>query len=424
MELMITLPLTLPDQPLSLDALEGVIQEWGQEVKRCALAQAWAVQATEHPVVACPACQSCERQRAGHKSRWVETLFGPVRLARQRYRCRACGGHFQPDDLLLTPLLGAGRCTPRLRELAATCGASWPYQQAAVVLGSVRGAPLAAETIRAIVAATGQAVAIQYQAEATTACQPPAAAPLPTVRPARVEVVLDGAWIHSREQARGMEIKVGTVHTGSVRCGETRTRLLTRRYAASADGVTRFGTLVTAAIDHLDGFTADAQTLLGDGAAWIWHLGATILPDATPVLDRWHLRDARRRATRAAVPDKAERAPWSAQIEGALEVGAVDAACAMLAEMAQQYPHPALGKFATYLRNQAEHIPDYAARRAAGETIGSGVGEKGVDVVVNRRLKGRRGMRWLRTRADGVVALRLAVLNDEWDDRIAAVLAA
>lgn len=424
MELMIPLPLTLPDQPLSLDELEGVIQEWGQAIKRAALAQAWAAQATARPMVACPACQSCARQRAGHKPRWVETLFGPVHIARQRYRCRACGGHYQSDDALLVPLLGAGRCTPRLRELAATCGASWPYQQAASVLGKVRGSPLAAETIRGIVATTGKAVATQYQAEATAACQPPATAPPPAVAPARLEVVLDGAWVHSREHRHSMEIKVGTVHTGSERCGMTRTRLSTRRYAACAASISHFGPLVTAAIDHLNGFTAAAQTLLGDGAAWIWHLGAAILPDATPVLDRWHLRDARRRATRAAVPDKTERAPWSIQLEDALEVGAVAVACAVLAQMTQQYPHPALGTFATYLGNQAERIPDYAARRAAGETIGSGVGEKGVDVVINRRLKGRRGMRWLRARADGVVALRLAVLNDEWDDRIDSALAA
>jgi len=33
-------------------------------------------------------------------------------------------------------------------------------------------------------------------------------------------------------------------------------------------------------------------------------------------------------------------------------------------------------------------------------------------------------MRWWRVRAGGVVALRLAVLNDEWDHRLAAALAA
>jgi hypothetical protein len=33
-------------------------------------------------------------------------------------------------------------------------------------------------------------------------------------------------------------------------------------------------------------------------------------------------------------------------------------------------------------------------------------------------------MRWWRRRADGVVALRLATLNDEWEPRLSAALAA
>ncbi|MGI8688159.1 MAG: hypothetical protein ACR2M3_06225 [Thermomicrobiales bacterium] len=136
------------------------------------------------------------------------------------------------------------------------------------------------------------------------------------------------------------------------------------------------------------------------------------------------MRNARRRATRAAVPDKAERAPGSRRIDEALDAGAVGAALAVLAERAQPYPHPALREFATYLHNQAERIPDYEARRAVGQTIGSGVGEKGGDSVVNRRLKGRRGMRWMRARADEVVALRLTLLNGEWDDRVVIAHAA
>src|SRR5205085_5213093 len=110
---------------------------------------------------------------------------------------------------------------------------------------------------------------------------------------------------------------------GSERCGITRTRLTGRRYAATAAGVVAFGLLMTAAIGHLDGFAAASQTLLGDGAAWIWRLGAEIVPEATAVLDRWHLRDARRRATRAAVPDKEARRPWSVPLEDALDVGDV-----------------------------------------------------------------------------------------------------
>lgn len=421
---MITLPLTLPDHPLALAAMETTIHAWGLEAMRQGFAAAWQAQTAVRAPVPCPACQASAHRRAGTKVRHLETRFGPVVVRRQRLQCQQCGRYFQPDDALLTPVLGRGRCTPVLRVLAAQCGASWPYQQAATALGMLRGASIAPETIRQIVGRTGDVVARQYQQEAATACQPPASAPPPTVAPAQIDVALDGAWVHARDTVRGMEVKVGVVHTGSERCGATRTRLTNRRYTATAQGIGAFAPLVTAAIAHCDGFAGEEQTLLGDGAAWIWRLGGELLPDATPVLDRWHLREARRRATRAAVPDKEERAPWSIRMERALEVGAVETALAILAELVMQHPHPRLDEFAGYLRAQRGRIPDYAARRAAGKVIGSGVVEKGADLVVNRRMKGRRGMRWWRARAEGVVALRLALLNDEWERRVTAPAAA
>ena len=424
MQLMIPLPLTLPDMPLSLVELESAVHAWGLAIQQYALARAWQAQAAMRPPVPCPTCHAPEQQRVGTKARNVETRFGPVRLTRQRVRCQACGRHFQPDDAVLTPLLGAGQCTPLLRELAAQCGASWPYRQAAQVLTLLRGAPLAVETVRQMVAEVGRAVERQYADEALDVCQPPATTPPPVVAPTQLAVILDGAWIRCWDNAHGMEIKVGVIHTGSEACGATRTRLVQRRYAATAQGIASFAPLVTAAIDHVGGFVSEQQTLLGDGAAWIWRLGAEIVPTATQVLDRWHLRDARRRATRAAVPDKELRQPWSIRLEDALDVGDVPTALRVVGEVQQQHPHRALGEFATYLDNHAVRIPNYVARAEAGETIGSGAVEKGVDVVVNRRLKGRRGMRWWRVRADGVVALRLALLNDEWDHRLSAALAA
>lgn len=292
------------------------------------------------------------------------------------------------------------------------------------MVGTVRGVSLAVETVRRIAAPLGAAVAAQHDCEARRASAPPATAPPPTVAPAAIEVVLDGAWIHSRDTQHGMEVKVGVVHTGSEACGATRTRLVERRYAATAQGSAPFGCLVTAAVEQVDGFAAVEQTVLGDGAAWIWRLGAEVLPEATPILDRWHLREARQRAVRAAIPDKATRTPWSIRLEEALEQGKVTAAIATLTEMAQQFAHPALGEFAGFLTTHAAQIPDYATRWKAGQTIGSGAVEKGVDVVVNRRLKGRRGMRWRRDRAEELVALRMARLNDEWDERLDRALSA
>lgn len=416
MEVMIAHPLVLPDALLALDDLEAAVFAWGLTVMRQAFVQAWTAQAALRAEIPCPTCHGTTMRRAGTKPRHLETRFGPVVLARVRWCCRACGTHFQPDDALLAPVLGRGRGTPALRQLAAQCGASWPYRQAAAVVGMVRGSAIAVETVRRMVAHEGAIVVARQQADAARACTPPATAPLPVAHPPpAIEVALDGAWIHSHDNAHGMEIKVGVVHTGSERCGRTRTRLPTRRYAATADGVAPFVPLMTAAIDHLEGFASGEQTLLGDGAAWIWGVGEALLPTATPILDRWHLAEARRRALRAAIPEKETRRPWSVRIEAELEAGAVGAALVTLTEIAQLFPHPALRAFAGYLRTHAARIPDYAARRAAGQTIGSGTIEKGVDLVVNRRLKGRRGMRWWRMRAAEVVALRVVRLNDEWD---------
>lgn len=416
MEVMIAVPLVLPDRPLTVSEVEGCVQEWGCRVMRQGMATAWAAQAALRPEGSCPACGETASGGAGTKARRVETVFGPVALPRQRRRCAGCGRYFQPDDAVLVPELGAGRLSPRLRELAVLCGASWPYRQAAEVLGRLRGVPLAAETVRAVVGTVGHAAATAQATEAAAAVAPPATAPeVGRDTPARLEVELDGAWVHSHDNAHGIEVKVGVVHAGSVAVGATRRVLTQRAYAATAQGVGAFGPLVTALIEARNGFAAVLQTLLGDGAAWIWRLGGELLPDAVWVLDRWHLTDARRRALRAALPDKTLRAPWSARLEERLERGDVPGAVAVLEEVAAVVPHPALEEFARYLTTLAPAIPDYAARRAAGERIGSGGVEKGVDVVVNRRLKGRRGMRWWRERVEGMVALRLALLNDAWD---------
>jgi hypothetical protein len=422
-ELMIACPLVLPDGPLDLAQLEATVHAWGLAIQQQALAQAWQAQAGRRLPRSCPSCQGTAWRPAGSKPRQLETVFGPVRLLRQRVCCRACGHYFQPDDAGLAPLLGHGRCTPALRELAASCGASWPYQQAARVVGRLRGAPLSAETIRTVMAQTGTAVADQHAREAATACQPPPTAPDPDrARPQRLVVELDGGWVRSHDNAHGMEAKVGVIHAGSERIGRTRTRLIQRRFAATLAGVSDFGPLVTAAVEARNGYAAPEQTLLGDGAAWIWTLGRDILAEATPVLDRWHLADARRRTLRRARADPEQRAGWAARIEPCLEVGDVPGALAVLAELTQASEAPEVKEFAAFLANQASRIPDYAARRAAGLPIGSGGVEKGVDVVVNRRFKGKRGMKWGRARAEGVLALRVAELNDEWTQRLTPAL--
>jgi hypothetical protein len=293
---MIAVPLVLPEQALALGDLETRVEDWGRQVMRQALAAAWAARAAVRPVGPCPACGATASVGAGTKPRRVETVFGPVTLPRQRRRGAGCGRHDQPDEAGLGPELGAGRLSPHLRELTALCGASWPDREAARVLGRLRGVPLAAETVRAVVGTVGAPMATIQAQEAAPAVAPPATAPEPRPVPDRLAVAGDGAWGHSHDHPHGLEVKGGVVHAGSVVVGATRRELVQRASAATARGVAAFGARVTAAIEARNGFAAVVQERFGDGAAWIWRLGGEVRPDATRVLDRWHLTDARRRA--------------------------------------------------------------------------------------------------------------------------------
>ena len=65
MEVMIAVPLVLPEHALAVGALEAQVEAWGRQVMRQALAAAWAAQAALRPAGACPACGAAESRPAG-----------------------------------------------------------------------------------------------------------------------------------------------------------------------------------------------------------------------------------------------------------------------------------------------------------------------------------------------------------------------
>lgn len=66
------------------------------------------------------------------------------------------------------------------------------------------------------------------------------------------------------------------------------------------------------------------------------------------------------------------------------------------------------------VRGQASHIVDAEALQAAGDVVGSGMVEKAVDLVINRRITGRQGMCWSRATANAIVTNRTRILNATW----------
>jgi hypothetical protein len=231
------------DPAAGISGWEQAVQEAGREAMRRALAQAVHVYEQTHP--ACPHCSSAQSRSQGTVRRRVRTCFGRLALALRRQRCLACQRRFRPAQGCLVGLR-RGQVTPELAAACALAGASWPYVTAARVLHQLSGAQVSAEQVRHHTRQTGGQEAAAQQAEAERLRQPTAAdvraerevqdraqrAPRRPrqASPARLVVGLDGGWVPSREQAGGMEGKVGVVATGVVPVGKHgRQRLTPRR---------------------------------------------------------------------------------------------------------------------------------------------------------------------------------------------------
>jgi hypothetical protein len=241
-------------------------------------------------------------------------------------------------------------------------------------------------------------------------------------------VGLEGGWLPSREQHGGMEGNVGVVATGTARVGKHgRHRLTPRRYVATFATSEQVGALAWSAAVGLGGHEAAEQGVLGDGAEWIKTQAALHFPDALGILDWAHVARALHQAIRAARPGRAHRALrrevhrtlpdllWHGDLDATLDALTALRPAAAAAAAAPIESAAVLEDAIAYLRGQRAWLGNYATWQAAGYPVGSGLIERAVALVINRRMK-RQGMRWCRHNASSLVALRVRQLNADWDD--------
>jgi hypothetical protein len=223
-----------------------------------------------------------------------------------------------------------------------------------------------------------------------------------------------------REQAGGMEGKVGVVAPGMVPVGKHgRHRRTPRRSVAPFGTSEQVGQWAGAAAVPLDGYAARDPLVLGDGAEWIKTPAAAHCPAAVGLLDWAPVERAIHKAIRAACPglaNRSRRRERHQHLPDLLWQGEVDAALAQLRALrppAPADPVAVLEETLRYLEGQRRWLGNYAAWQAAGDPIGSGCIERAVAVVIHWRLK-KRGMRWSRPNAGARGALRVGQLHAAW----------
>ena len=158
---------------------------------------------------------------------------------------------------------------------------------------------------------------------------------------------------------------------------------------------------------------ATRRVVLGDGAPYIWNLAGELFPDATQIVDRYHVKQHLSDVAKAiygADPDQCRA--WAKQRHEELDDGRLQPLLGVLHQHARSCEEAR--KCADYIhRNQ--HRMRYAEFRAQGFCTSTGVVEAGCKLAIGTRLK-RSGMHWTVRGANAIIALRCCRLSGRFED--------
>jgi hypothetical protein len=384
-----------------------------------------------------PACESCQRSMVCQDVRPVCWLarFGRLRTRVNRYRCPDCGDECRPllDRLGVEP----GRISGSLARLLAVLAAVAPYPLAARLAGLLLGVTISPMGVWRVAQRLGQAAArysdglSQYHAdsrsEGASANEAPATVLL------SVDGCSLGMQVRARRRRSGAEklpplppLEEGhfrEVKTGVLLLPEERVetspgrRSVVRRFVVSClgDADTIFH-LLYAQLRELGWMGANTMVVIvGDGAEWIWNR-TTWFVHRCEILDFWHALEHAWDFARLRYGEGSQQADqWVHRIACDLKAGKVQQVIARLKRLRPK---------SLQLRESLDSLIRYYGENAArmrydeylrlGYGIGSGAVESAHKQVVHARLR-QAGMRWSEAGARHLLALRLLLLNDNWD---------
>jgi hypothetical protein len=381
----------------------------------------------------CPQCGACMRSK-GFAKRQVLSLIGPLRWQRRVGRCPQ--GCETPQVAPLDDQLGLHpqqRTSGELQHLGCALAVFVPFATAATLLGRASGVAVSPRAVWDWVQAAGRRAMAQLHEQ----LQAVATGHLPTEEPLAAELAAapllmgaDGVMVpfrpeggHPRGKTAWHEVKVGVLarlgrHT--TRTGTIVARLHQRRLVAV------FGD-IEALQERLwcealrQGIKHTAQVVwLSDGARGLWRLFEEhFTAYATGILDFYHAVQQLWKSAAAWLDGRTTQARrWFGWARHRLRHGHPDGVLADLADAleVEGLPDTARDTLRTvyaYLERHREHI-DYAAYKALGLPLGSGMVESACKWLIQQRFKGV-GMRWSEDGFNHLLHLRLAWVNGRFD---------
>jgi len=385
-----------------------------------------------------PRCPDCGRPMAarGRKATSFITRFGTVRLRPRGYRCMPCRCHERP---LLTRLgVEAGQVSGALARLLALLGVVVPYELAARLAHLFFGVTVCPMTVWRAVQRLGAACEQYIEAQAAYYTDGRNPRPQAATPPAAVVLGVDGCALGMQvrttrrraqpgqqlpplppvDDGQFREVKTGVLLLPAERCEPRPGRhSVIRRVLCTCLGEADriFERLWAQLCAHGWLSPTTVVVIVGDGAEWIWKR-AQLFPKRCEILDFWHAIEYAWDFARLRYGEEsAHAASWVHRLATDLRAGHLDAVLTRLGRLRVTTPEQgeALARLIRYYTENRTRMR-YDEYLRLGYGIGSGAVESAHKQVVQARMR-QAGMRWSELGARHLLALRVLLLNDQWD---------
>ena len=302
------------------------------------------------------------------------------------------------------------------------------YERAASNFAALTKLPASKSSLQRLVGEEGGQVVVQQAAEAEAMVKTPerddeviTLRQIPKPDSDTMAMLMDGVKINIREEG-WKEVRLATVSAVERQVAlegedEPVVHLTRHSYRAGLWEAKEFAKHQWAEGCRRGLQRARRLVAVGDGAAWIWLIVAMCYAPCVEIIDWWHALEKLWAAANSVWGQgESQTAAWMEQQEALLWMGRLRA---ILAAFRQACPRgqpfsEAVRAAISYVYHNRKRMA-YEQYRQAGYPTGSGAVESACKVVVQARMK-QAGMRWSRSGAQAMLALRCMLLSDRWDD--------
>jgi hypothetical protein len=399
--------------------LEGLLQGIGSGRQPCA--------------IFCKCGVRMESQ--GLKQKELLTILGSITYGRSMFQCPRCQATRYPGDEELD-IVDTTR-SPGVRRMMARAGSQSTFKESREDLKIYAGIEVSAKDVERVAEGIGQAMEVwsNRQQEAIIREEP--------IRPEKTIPLLyisyDGTGVPMTEEelkgrpgkqadgsSKTREAKLGCVFT------QTRTDAKgfpvrdpdSTSFIGAIESSEKFGWGIYAEALRRGLSEAQRVVVLVDGAKWNKTLAEMHFPEATFIIDLYHARQHVSELCKLLFARNEEKTAqqrirwWTDLDDGKVEK--------IIRQAQQLLPQEAEAKKKGeteihFLEQNKEHMR-YAAFRAQGLFVGSGVVEAGCKTLIGQRLK-QSGMEWSLRGANAILSLRCMIksgrFEDYWESRVA-----